>query len=387
MPKPKARNPLETVKEPVEQHEPDAITTKQVNEKQPNKFFHWVKRHKKAVVIGVLATIIIGGGTAMAFGVFGSKNQATITKIVKKSPPKPTTMPSPLTGVQVTPEVAEQPVYASIIENSPDARPQSGLSEAGVVYEALAEGGITRFLALFLDTKPKEIGPIRSIRTYFVDWALEFNAPLMHVGGNIDALDMIGPNNVKDINQFYNSAYFYRSSDRYAPHNVYMTQANQSAVLKDKKWDKAATFTPNARQKDTPAATPTNPLITVNYSGIGFQSKYTYTAATNNYARSLAGVPHIDRNTNQQIMVKNVVVQYMPTTYGKTRIGELSTRMATPGSGKAVVFRDGIAIEGTWTKSSHTSRTKLLDAAGKEIPLNAGNTWYNIVPVGNTVTY
>ena len=168
--KPKARNPLETVKEPVEQHEPDAITTAVVNEKQPNKFFHWVKRHKKAVIIGALATIIIGGGAAMAFGVF--KPQETVVKIIKKEPPKPTTLPSPLTGVQVAPEVAESPVYASIIENSPDARPQSGLGEAGVVYEALAEGGITRFLALFLDAKPKEIGPIRSIRTYFVDWAL-----------------------------------------------------------------------------------------------------------------------------------------------------------------------------------------------------------------------
>lgn len=365
----------------------DKITVEDLNEKEPKKLLHWLKRHKKAVAIGTVAAIIIGGGAAMAFGVFGKQSQATITKIVKKDPPKPTTMASPLTGVQVAPEVAESPVYASIIENHPDARPQSGLGEAGVVYEALAEGGITRFLALFLDTKPKEIGPIRSIRTYFVDWALEFNAPLMHVGGNIDALDMIGPYNVKDINQFYNSGYFYRSRDRYAPHNVYMTQANQTAVLKDKGWNKAATFTPNARKKDAPANPPTNPTITVNYSTVGYQAKYTYDATTNSYLRNMAGAPHIDRNTNTQIKVKNIVVQYMPTTYGTTRIGEQSTRMATPGSGKAVVFRDGTAVEGTWSKSSHTTRTKLLDSTGKEIPLNTGNTWYSIVPTGNVVTY
>lgn len=154
-----------------------------------------------------------------------------------------------------------------------------------------------------------------------------------------------------------------------------------------KKYNKPASFTASPRQKDAPAATPANTLITVNYSTIGYQAKYSYVAASNNYARSLAGAPHVDRNNNQQIMVKNVVVQYIPTTYGKTRIGELSTRMATPGSGKAIVFRDGTAIEATWTKTSHSSRTKLLDAAGKEIPLNAGNTWYNIVPVGNSVTY
>lgn len=381
--KPKARNPLETIPQP----EPDAITVAEITEKQPNKFFHWIKRHKKAVVIGTVATLMIGGGAAMAFGVFGKQSQATITKIVKKEPPKPTTLASPLTGLQVAPEIAESPVYASIIENHPDARPQSGLGEAGVVYEAVAEGGITRFLALFLDTKPKEIGPIRSIRTYFVSWALEFNAPLIHVGGNIDALDMIGPNNVKDINQFYKSSYFYRSRDRYAPHNVYMTQENQAAVLKDNKWDKEATFAPNTRKKDAPANPATNTTVTINYSSIGFQAKYAYDATTNSYLRSMAGVPHIDRNTNTQIKVKNIVIQYMPTTYGTTRIGEQSTRMATPGSGKAVVLRDGTAIEGTWTKSSHTSRTKLLDATGKEIPLNAGNTWYSIVPVGNSVTY
>lgn len=367
--------------------EPDIITAEEVQEKQPKKFFHWVGRHKKAVIIGVIATILIGGGAAMAFGVFGKNSQATVVKIIKREPPKPKTIASPLTGVQVATEQAEQPVVASIVENHPDARPQSGLSSAGVVYEALAEGGITRFLAFYLESRPKEIGPVRSIRTYFVSWALEFNATLAHVGGNIDALDMIGPNNVKDMNQFYNANYFYRSSDRYAPHNVYTTGDKLKAFMDAKKYNKPASFTANARQKDKPAATPTNTLITVNYSAAGYQAKYSYIAASNNYARSLAGAPHIDRNTNQQIMVKNVVVQYMPTTYGKTRIGELSTRMASPGSGKALVFRDGIVIEGTWSKTSHSSRTKLLDAAGKEIPLNRGNTWYNIVPVGNVVTY
>lgn len=367
---------------------PETKMTEQIiNEKQPKKFSHWVGRHKKAVVLGSLATVMIGGGIAMAFGLFGKQPQATITKIVKKEPPKPTTIASPLTGVQVAPEQAEQPVVASIIENHPDARPQSGLGAAGVVYEALAEGGITRFLALYLESRPKEIGPVRSIRTYFVSWTLEYNATLAHVGGNIDALDMIGPNNVKDMNQFYNANYFYRSSDRYAPHNAYTTGDKLKAFMDAKKYNKPASFTPNARQKDTPAATPTHPAITINYSSASYQVKYTYVAATNNYARVLAGRPHIDRNNNQQVMVKNVVVQYMPTTYGKTRIGELATRMATPGSGKAVVFRDGVAIEGTWGKASHTSRTKFLDAAGKEIPLNAGNTWYSIVPVGNIVTY
>lgn len=354
---------------------------------KPRKIRNWLKSHKKLVI--VFSLLLVAGGVAAGYGLLGKKPQVIVKKVTRQTEPeKPKTMASPLTGMQVAPEVAEQPIVASIVENHPDARPQSGLSDAGVVYEALAEGGITRFLAFFLDTKPKIVGPIRSIRTYFVDWTLEFNAPLMHVGGNIDALDMIGPNNVKDINQFYNANYFYRSTDRYAPHNVYSTTEKISAVLKVKGWDKKATFNPSPRTaKATPMATPDHPNITINYSTVTYKVDFQYIAASNDYGRLLANQAHIDRNTNQQIRVKNVIVQYMPTSYGKTRIGELSTRMATPGTGTAVIFRDGTAIQATWSKASHTSRTKFSDAQGKEIPLNAGNTWISVVPVGNTVAY
>ncbi len=366
----------------------DKITVEQVNEKEPKKFIHWLKRHKKAVIIGVLAAIVIGGGAAMAFGVFGKNTQATVIKIVKKDPPKPKTVASPLTGVQVAPALAEQPITGVVVENHTDARPQSGLSQAGVVYEALAEGGITRFLAFFLDEKPKEVGPIRSIRTYFVDWALEFNAPVAHVGGNIDALDIIGPLRMKDMNEFTYGNSFYRTNDRYAPHNMYTTFDKLWALEKKLGFDGKSDFTPTPRvAKEKAAATADHPNIHINYSYNGYQVDYQYAAATNDYARLLAGRPHIDRNTGAQIHVKNVVVQYMTTTNSTTRIGEQTVIMGTPGSGKAVVLRDGTAIEGTWSKSAHTSRTVFKDATGKEIPLNPGNTWYSIVPTGNVVTY
>jgi len=364
----------------------DKITLEQINEKEPKKFIHWIKHHKKAVLISVITILIIGAGAAMAFGVF--KPQATVVKIIKKQPPKPTTIASPLSGVQVSPELAKRPITAVVIENHTDARPQSGLQDAGVVYEALAEGGITRFLAFFLENKPKEIGPVRSIRTYFVDWALEFNAPVAHVGGNIDALDMISPLRLKSMNQFSNGNYYYRTNDRYAPHNMYTTTEKLDALEKKLGYDDESDFTPTPRvAKEKAATTADHPNIHINYSYNGYQVDYTYTAATNDYARSLAGKPHIDRNTNQQIRVKNVVVQYMSTSYGTTRIGEQTVIMGTPGSGKAVIFRDGTAIEGTWSKPSHSTRTKFVDAQGMEIKLNPGNTWYSIVPVGNSVTY
>lgn len=349
------------------------------------RFQHFIATHRTRtiIVLGILLILPVGVWayyeTAKPIVV---KETATLPR-----PEKPKTKASPLTGVQVAPELADRPILAVVIENHQDARPQSGLGQAGVVYEALAEGGITRFLAFFLDERPANIGPVRSLRTYFVDWGLEFNAPVAHVGGNADALDLVKPTGMKDINQFANSGSFFRTRDRLAPHNAYTNSDLMDALLKKNGWDKPADFKVSPRKNDAPSQNPLHPNISINYSYSGFQVEYKYDAACNCYSRFLAGAPHIDRNTGQQIKVKNVVVEFMPTTYGKSRIGEQTTKMGTPGSGRTVVFRDGEAVEGTWAKSQHKDRTKLTDTAGKEIPLNRGNTWYSIVPTDKTVNF
>ena len=356
----------------------------------------WSKRKKIIVISASIAAglILIGGGVALAWQL-SSKPAKTITPKHSATPtPSPTPSPtpvkkaSPITGVMIDPADAAKPIFSAIIENHLDARPQSGLSQAGVVYEANAEGGITRFQAFFLDNLPTKIGPVRSLRTYFVDWGLEFNSPVAHAGGNADAMDLIAPLSLKSLNGLNIGApYFYRTTDKYAPHNFYTGSDLIRQLLDARGWNGPATFTPSPRQADTPTATPAHPNIHINFSYNGYQVDYAYDATANDYARSLAGAPHIDANTGQQIHVKNVVVEYMPTSYGFTRISEDTVIMQTVGQGKAVVFRDGQAIEGTWKKDSHTARTQLLDAAGKDIPLDAGNTWYSIVPVGNTVSY
>lgn len=358
-----------------------------------NRIIVWVKLHKRTTIA---ASVIIFVSAGTIAGAYLLKNPSglvrTVTEAVTKNtePPKPLTKASPLSGAQVAPELADRPVVAVVIENHTNARPQSGLSEAGVVYEALAEGGITRYLAFYLENRPKEYGPIRSIRTYFVDWALEFDAPVAHVGGNIDALDIIRPLGMKDLDQFAHGGYFYRTRDRYAPHNMYATSEKLDALLSAKGFDKPAAFTPSPRKADQPATAEVpapNPVIRINYSYNGYQVEYRYNQATNDYSRFLAGAADVDRNTGQQIRVKNVVLQVMSTSFGTTRIGEQTVIMGTPGSGKAVVFRDGGAVTGTWKKSTHRERTKLLDAAGAEIPLNTGNTWYSIVPPDRAVVY
>ncbi len=351
-------------------------------------FKNFVQTHHTRIIMAI-GLLIVLPVSAWAYIQFTKPVDQVSSEVhvPKKVPPKPTTKASPLTGVELAPELADRPITAVVIENHTDARPQSGLGQAGVVYEALAEGGITRFLAFYLENRPATLGPVRSVRTYFVDWALEFNAPVAHAGGNADALDLIGPLGMKDLNQFSNGGYFWRANDRYAPHNLYTSSDKLDELEKKLGYGVPSSFKPNLRQADAPVAGAPHPDININYSYTGYQVEYKYDATCNCYLRFLAGAPHVDRNDNQQIKVKNVVVEYMPTSYGTTRIGEQTVIMGTPGSGKAVVFRDGTAIEGTWVKSAHTDRTKLLDVAGKEIPLDKGNTWYSIVPLGKTVSY
>lgn len=354
-------------------------------------FLAFVSHHRTRLIIAAGFVLIM----PTAGWAFYSHNRPTdgvsVIEHITRKIKKPRTAPSPLTGVAVAPEVAAKPIVGVVIENlNPDARPQSGLSEAGVVYEALAEGGITRFLAFFLDNRPPSIGPVRSLRTYFVDWSLEFNSPVAHAGGNADALDQVGPLNLKDINALNGgpSQYFFRTTDRYAPHNLYTTGAKLDGALAADGYTKPTSFAVSPRKIDAPTASPAHGDINIDYSYNGYQVEYKYNQACNCYDRFLGGAPHVDRNSDKQIQVKNVVVEYMPTSYGYTRLpGEQTVMMSTPGTGKAIVFRDGGAVEGTWGKSGHADRTKLLDAAGKEIPLNKGSTWYAIVPTTKTVTY
>jgi hypothetical protein len=354
---------------------------------------NWFARHRQPLLFAAAMAVLVGGGVGAWWltrpGSAPSPLSAAIAHRTSPSPsPSPATLVAPLTGLQVAPELAQRPVSAVVIENHPDARPQSGLQDAGVVYEANAEGGITRFLAFFQDNRPASLGPVRSLRTYFVDWALEFNAPVAHAGGNADALDLVKPLGMKDLNALSSAAGgFFRTTDRYAPHNLYTTSDRLDTLLKQFGFGAFAPFAQSPRKADAPNANAPHPKIHIEYSYSGYQVDYTYDPTTNDYARNMAGAPHVDRNTGKQIHVKNVVVQMMPTSYGFTRIGEDTVIMKTVGRGQGWVMRDGDVVPITWVKDSHSARTKLLDAAGKDVPLDPGNTWYSIVPTGKTVSF
>lgn len=340
----------------------------------------WVKAHpRKAYVIAGAALVLIAGG--VIFATSGEK-PATVNKTPSKPAPAPVAQVkhySPLTGVQVADEAATKMATTAImIENSPDARPQSGLKQAGVVFEAVAEGGITRFLTIHQQDKPQLIGPVRSLRMYYVDWLAPFNASVAHVGGSAASLTEIRNGAYRDIDQFFNPATYWRASDRYAPHNVY-TSFERLDALNQAKGYTESTFTGFSRVDGTPSAAPNATNVSVTISGPTYNSSYTWDATSNTYIRSQAGAPHLDREDGQ-IAPSSVVVLKV----AMTKIMEDGYResITTTGSGEAVIFQNGVAQTVTWSKADRISQIKFTDADGKDVPLVRGQTWISAVPNG-----
>lgn len=300
------------------------------------------------------------------------------------APPAPTTVASRLTGIQVAPELDKLPVTGVMIENSPDARPQSGLKDAGVVFEAIAEGGITRFLALFQESKPDYVGPVRSVRPYYLSWLQGFDAPIAHVGGSAEALQIIKTTGIKDLDQFYNTGPYRRVSNRYAPHNMY-TDLNKLIDLEKSKGWTSSTFNGFTRKdKEAPAPTPTAKSIDIVISGYLYNVHYDYDAATNTYKRVLAGKPHNDERSGTQLSPKVAIAMVVPYSLASDRLHSV---YQTIGSGKAFIFQDGVVTEGIWEKQDAKSQIKFGDANGKAISLNPGQTWITAVGAASNVSY
>ncbi len=341
---------------------------------------HWVTTHRKsAILLAVVLTILLSGGiaTAVYFANQTEETPAPSATVTPKPKPKPIVYHSPLTGSVVKDEAAtKQAVTAIMIENSPDARPQSGLKDSGVVFEAIAEGGITRFLALYQNEKPGLVGPVRSLRMYYVDWLAPFNASVAHVGGSASALTEIRSGNYRDIDQFFNAGAYWRASDRYAPHNVY-TSFERLDALNEQKGYTESNFTGFDRIDSKPATTPTASQINVTMSSPLYNSSYTYDPATNLYNRYQGGAAHIDREAGQ-ISPRVVIVMKAPMA----RVFEDGYReqITTIGSGAAYIFQDGTVQEVTWNKPTRTSQINFTNAEGKKVALARGQTWISVVP-------
>lgn len=352
---------------------------------------NWTKKHWW-IASGIAFVVVAVGVTGTVLLLHSDKAAAPAHKQeaakTTPAPAKPTTIYSTLTGLPVSSaSVNQTPVTAVMIENSTFARPQSGLDQAGVVFEARAEGGITRFVALYQDSSPAYVGPVRSVRPYYIQWLLGFDAAVAHVGGSAEALQDLKTWGVKNLDQETNGSYFSRITARAAPHNVYTSIANLNA-LETKLGYGAPHYTGFARNTAaTPLKTPTTTSIDFNISSADYEVHYDYNAATNSYERSEGGAPHmeVDQNGNKtQIAPKVVVALVMSATLESDG---LHMQYGTIGSGQMYVFQDGGVEQGTWHKTANTSQFTFTDANGKTLALDPGQTWITALGASNLVSY
>lgn len=361
-------------------------------EKHRRSLKEWLKSRTKKqwIVIAVIAIVLVGAGSFGGYMLLHKKAPKPIVAAKKAAPPKivqPTTVPSTLTGLPVSPSANEGPVTGVMVENTDFARPQSGLSQAGVVIEALTEGGITRFFALYQGENPSSIGPIRSARPYYLQWALGFDAAIAHDGGSSDALQDFTSWNVKDLNEAFHASYYQRTSSREAPHNLYSSMSQLNALEQTKGWT-TSKYTGFIRKVESPAKTPTTTAIDLNPSYPDFEVQYQYSAKDNAYLRSEDGTALTDANTNVQIEPKIVIGMVVPWSQGALdSTGAYYSDYAVIGSGPVYIFQDGVETTGTWTKSSMSSQITFADANGKTIGLDPGQTWITVVGKSGDVTY
>lgn len=391
------------------------------------------------LVVSFVGLYFLTAGVSLALFTFLLKSPGTNTADIRSSRSKinldlPKTEACPINGMMYT--KLEKDIWSkrrpitAVIENHSDSRPQSGLSRADVVYEAVAEGGITRFLSVFYCGVAADnftIGQIRSARVYYISYAAEYgNNPLfVHWGGannicnncpggvkikgqldsRVDAyklLEKVGWMNGQygnDMNGAANTGYPALFTD---DRRMNLATEHQKAGSTDKIYEEAAkrgfefldengtawnkNYVSWKFIDDKPvAATASEISLSFWKNKPDYDVTWKYDAGGNKYLRESGGKKHIDMENNEQLWAKNVVILFAKEEGPVDK--ELHMFYTTEGTGKTLVFQNGTVIEGTWKKDTMTSRTKFLDEKGKEIPFVRGPIWIEVVPAGNQINY
>ena len=268
------------------------------------------------------------------------------------------------------------PQIAIMIDNHFNARPVHGIDRANLVYEAEVEGSFTRYMAIFdSSTDVKEIGPVRSARPYFIDWAQEFDAIYTHCGGSPEALVKIIQRDINDLNEFYNGSYFWRTKNKKAPHNILTSMENLGKYISKAEKIKTPDYLSWKYKEENPSTETSTPEIEVNFSNRSFQVSWKYNPIDNDYIRSLAGQMHLTAENNI-ISAKNIIIQKIPA---KVIDEKLRLEMNVTGDGNAIICLDGKCRKATWEKRAAKSRTRFYYLNETEVEFNPGSTWIEIV--------
>jgi hypothetical protein len=304
--------------------------------------------------------------------------------------PTPIMVAAPLTGLPVTPAQARRHPIAVMVDDLSAARPQSGFSSASVVWQAPAEGGIPRYMMIFGETQPTDVGPVRSARYYYIAWAAEWKAVYAHAGGSPQALTTLRAKGngqlVYNADEFRWSGSFRRIRTRYSPHNLYTTGKQLDSLAK-RLGAKADNYQP-AWQFAPDASIETRPVGgKISFAYATSAIRYDYDRATNTYLRTVSVEgKQKDAATKKRVAPKNVVVMLMsfgPLNDGNPKKHRLEAKVI--GSGVAWIATNGKTIKGTWRKKSLTTPTRFYNSAGVEVTLTAGQTFVNVMPSGTSV--
>lgn len=261
-----------------------------------------------------------------------------------------------------------KPVYGVVLDNSKPARPQSGLAEASQVYEFEVEGRVTRYLALF-SAFPSKVGPIRSARTHSIQLALENNVHYIYASGTSDVRETVSNWGLRHTNAlFSSSSSIYRSSDRRAPHNLYVNLARLGAEAPAS----VILVRPALLEKEG------KPVSTVSLEYNSFtRIKYSYRPDRKEYLRYLNGQAHRDAS-GKEIAARNIIIQYVP--HYTDPQGRPTPNLI--GAGAIDFYSMGQHFRGTWRKESPAAPTRFYYEDGRQIEMVYGRTWIQIVRGG-----
>jgi len=330
------------------------------------------RRGRLTLTIGgaVLAVLLLIGIVGM---ISGGSPLAVVNKAVHHSPP-PT---CPLTGQ--TPKggkVPQRPALALKVENLPLARPQTGLDAADIVYEEPVEAGITRFIAVFQCTPAPRVEPIRSGRMEDPDILMQFDHPLFGYAGAVQAvINKVKRSGLHDVNYEKAASAYLRDPARYSPHNLYTSTAALWKLAPKNEGPPAPLFTYSVKPPVGARPAHVVHLPFSSYSDVYWKWDRSKHAFSRWY-----GTTPADLSSGKIITASNVVVQVVNVTLtGIHDVNGVPSPFAhTVGSGKAYVLRNGKVIVGRWVRPSLSDTTKFVDASGKVIPLEPGNTWVEL---------
>ncbi len=377
------------------------------------KFIHFVQNsNAKYIFGGIFCGLFVGIVAILIASLFIDKDKSTIATVEPATPPPtvaPSETPKPenpeeteppkqeepeenlegkaksiLTGLYIDEDIVNKRPVAVVINNMKKALPQSGLSQADIIYEVLAEGDITRLVAIFQDFNSDKIGPVRSARDYFIDFAFDNDAIFAHHGGSPQGYETIKSSKIPNLDGMeLEGTTFWRDKARYSissmiEHSSYTDASKIEAAIEKKGYRNAIKEDYNSmfefyNEPQSPSSGEQASEVIVPFSA-NYTAKFKYNDEEKLYYKFERDNKQIDEETGEQLAVSNIIVQFVKMhiiqgdTYGRRSVSLVS-------SGEGYIITNGSYAPITWSKGSKFNPTQWFDEDGNKLTLNKGKTW------------